>query len=88
LKQFREKNARSRLSVFGYFGEFLLGVYMLGMSITSHGIASVLWSQWLIFAIGIILISHSLYLIFRFYYDKRWMHVLELLFSDAKETEE
>ena len=86
LKHFRAKNAPNRLSYFGYICEFIAGVSLLGMSITSIKISVLIWAQWLTMILGIIVLSHSLFLIFRFHYDKRWMNILELLLSEPKET--
>jgi hypothetical protein len=85
LKQFKAKNAPNRLSYFGYICEFIAGGCLLGLSITSFMVSALLWAQLLSLLLGIIVLSHSLYLIFRFHYDKHWMKILELLLSKSKE---
>jgi hypothetical protein len=85
LKQFRAKNAPNRLSYIGYICEFIAGGCLIGLSITSFKVTTLIWAQWLTLILGIILLSHSLYLIFRFHYDKRWINILESLLSESKE---
>lgn len=87
LKQFRIKNASNRFSYIGYIGELLVGIFTLGLSISLPKLHDLLWPQWLLLTIGILLIAHSLYLIFRFHYDKRIIGILELLLSDSKNVE-
>jgi hypothetical protein len=85
LKQFRAKNAPNRLSYIGYICEFIAGGCLLGLSITSFNVSTLIWAQWLSLILGIIVLSHSLYLIFRFHSDKRLINILELLLSESKE---
>jgi hypothetical protein len=83
LKQFRETNARGRFTTIGYAMEFLGGIGLLGGRMFVPRIPSVLWSDMIFFAIGIFLLSHSLYLQFRSRYDKKVISILERILSDA-----
>ncbi|MGH2568963.1 MAG: hypothetical protein ACRDGA_11540 [Bacteroidota bacterium] len=87
LKQFRQKNAPNRLSYIGYIGELLVAVYLLGQSITIKADAP-LWAAWVFLAFGLALLSHSLYLIFRYHNDKRVIAILEALFSESDKAKE
>jgi uncharacterized membrane protein YhaH (DUF805 family) len=85
MKQFRKKNASHGFFYFGYISQFILGVYIIGLCITSQRLSETPWMQWIAIFIGIIVLSQSLYLIFRYHYDKHWMNILELLLSESKE---
>jgi hypothetical protein len=88
LKEFQRLNAPNRFSYFGYLGELFIGAIILGLLVIAKGItASTIFGiphfiDWILFVISLILISHSLYLIFRYHSDKRIRKLLEEILSD------
>jgi hypothetical protein len=94
LKEFQRLNAPSRLSYFGYLGELFLGAMILGQLVISKGITTFTvfgiphFIDWAFFIISLILISHSLYLIYRYHSDKKIRKLLETILSDSKSLSE
>ena len=77
LKKFEQLNAPNRFSYFGYLGELFLGAIILGQLLIVKGLENITiagiphFVEWVSFIISLVLISHSLYLIFRYHSDKR-----------------
>jgi hypothetical protein len=90
IKEFQRLNAPSRLSYFGYLGEFFLGCLILGQMIISDSSGSLTifgipdFVKWVLFIVAVVLISHGLYLIFRFHSDKRIRKILESILSETE----
>ena len=89
LKKFERLNAPSRFSYFGYLGELFLGAILLGQLLIVKGMEKITiagiphFAEWTLFIIGLVLVAHALYLIFRYHSDKRLRKVLEHILSDA-----
>ena len=87
LKKFQLLNAPSKFSHFGYLGELFLGAIILGLLLITKGMANITiagiphFAEWILFIISLVLISHSLYLIFRYHSDKRVRKILENILS-------
>lgn len=94
LKEFQRLNAPSRFSYFGYLGELFLGAIILGQLVINRGFMTITvfgipyFVNWALFVISLILISHSLYLIFRYHSDKRIRKILEVVLSDTNKKSE
>ena len=94
LKKFERLNAPSRLSYFGYLGELFLGILILGQLFIVKGMEKITiagiphFVEWALFIIGLVLISHALYLIFRYHSDKRVRKILEQVLLDASKQSE
>jgi len=94
LKKFERLNAPSIFSYLGYLGELFLGVIILGLLLITKGIADITIAglphilEWILFIISLALISHALYLIFRYHSDKRVRKILEKILSDASKLSE
>ncbi len=94
LKTFQHLNAPSKFSYFGYLGEFFLGVIILGLLLITKGMANITiagishFAEWILLVISLVLISHALYLIFRYHSDKRVRKILEKILSDANKQSE
>lgn len=86
LKHFQTLNMPSRFSLFGFVVEFLVGASLLAGGILKETPASVIWASWLLFGMGLLLFSHSLFLIFRYYYDKRFIGLLEQVLTEPDES--
>jgi hypothetical protein len=89
LKKFQHLNAPNKFSYFGYLGEFFLGAIILGLLLITKGIANITiagiphFVEWILFIVSLVLISHALYLIFRYHSDKRVRKILEKILSDV-----
>ena len=94
LKKFERLNAPSIFSYLGYLGELFLGAIILGLLLITKGIADITIAglphilEWILFIISLALISHALYLIFRYHSDKRVRKILEKILSDASKLSE
>ena len=94
LKKFERLNAPSIFSYFGYLGELFLGAIILGLLLITKGMADITiagiphFVEWVLFIISLVLISHALYLIFRYHSDKRVRRILEQILSDASKQSE
>jgi len=94
LKKFEHLNAPSKFSYFGYLGEFFLGAIILGLLFLSNGMANITvagiphFVEWILLVISVVLISHAVYLIFRYHSDKRVRKILEKILSDASKQSE
>jgi hypothetical protein len=94
LKKFEHLNAPSRFSYFGYLGEMFLGAIILGLLLITNGMANITiagvphFAEWSLFVISLVLISHSLYLIFRYHSDKRVRKILEQILSEVSKQSE
>jgi hypothetical protein len=86
LKQFRDKNVGSQFSFIGFVAELLAGGGLLVGSVFTPKENSVMWSYWVFFVLGLLLFSHSLFLIFRYYYDKRFINLLEQILAAPDEV--
>lgn len=94
LKKFEHLNAPSKFSYFGYLGELFLGAIILGLLLIVKGMekSTIIgiphFAEWILFIIALVLISHALYLIFRYHSDKRVRKILEEILSNiSKESE-
>jgi hypothetical protein len=91
LKKFEHLNAPNRFSYFGYLGELFIGVIILGQLLITKGLENITifgiphFAEWALFIISVVLISHSLYLIFRYHSDKRLRKVLEKILADINQ---
>ena len=83
LKHFQTINMPSRFSLVGFIGEFICGASLLAGGVLSEKNPSVMWSYWFFFVLGLILFSHSLFLIFRYHYDKRFIGLLEQVLTES-----
>lgn len=89
IKEFQRLNAPSRLSYFGYLGEFFLGCIIMGQLVISDSTGSLTmfgiphFVKWVLFIVAVVLISHGLYLIFRFHSDKRIRKILESILAET-----
>ena len=89
LKEFQRLNASSRFSYFGYLGELFVGAIILGQLVIAKGMMTVAvfgiphFAAWTLFIISMIVISHALYLIFRYHSDKRIRKILEVVLDDT-----
>ena len=81
MKEFERKNASSRFSYIGYWGEFLVGIFALGMLIISRAPGTQSVAQAVYYLLGIALMFQGLYLIIRFKMDKRIKLLLEAILS-------
>jgi hypothetical protein len=81
LREFERKNAPSRLSLVGYWGEFLAGLLFLGEFIISPTPGAPLIVLWLFYVFGVALAFQGFYLIIRFKLDKRIKLLLEAMLS-------
>ena len=83
IKEFERKNAPSRLSYFGYWGELILGVVLLGrlIIIPIEQSQFIPFIPWVFFAFSIFLTCHGLYLLVRYNLDKRFRLLLEAVLS-------
>jgi uncharacterized protein YybS (DUF2232 family) len=94
LEKFKRLNAPSRFSYFGYLGELFIGAIMLGQLLIVKGLEKITiagiphFAEWTFFIIGLVLISHALYLIFRYHSDKRVRKILEQILSDERKQSE
>jgi hypothetical protein len=94
LKKFERLNAPSKFSYFGYLGELFLGAIILGLLLITKGMANITiagiphFAEWILFIISLVLISHSLYLIFRYHSDKRVRKILEKILSEVSKQSE
>jgi hypothetical protein len=94
LKKFERLNAPSIFSYLGYLGELFLGAIILGLLLITKGMADITiagiphFVEWILFIISLVLISHALYLIFRYHSDKRVRKILEQILSDASKRSE
>ncbi len=86
LKHFQTLNMPSRFSLFGFVIEFIVGASLLAGGILRETPPSVMWASWVFFGMGLLLFSHSLFLIFRYYYDKRFIGILEKVLTDSDES--
>ena len=89
LKKFERLNAPSIFSYLGYLGELFLGAIILGLLVIAKGVAEITIAgiphaaSWILFMLSAVLISHALYLIFRYHSDKRVRRILEKVLSGA-----
>jgi hypothetical protein len=94
LKKFEHLNAPSKFSYFGYLGELFLGAIILGLLLITNGMLDITiagiphFVEWILLVISLVLISHALYLIFRYHSDKRVRKILEKILSDASKQSE
>jgi hypothetical protein len=94
LKKFERLNAPSIFSYLGYLGELFLGAIILGLLVITKGMADITiagiphFAEWILLIISLVLISHALYLIFRYHSDKRVRKILEKILSDARKKPE
>jgi hypothetical protein len=94
LKKFEHLNAPSKFSYFGYLGELFIGAIILGLLLIVKGMEKITisgiphFAGWIFFIIALVLISHALYLIFRFHSDKRVRKILENILSDISKQSE
>ena len=94
LKKFQHLNAPSKFSYFGYMGELFVGAIILGLLLISKGMANITiagiphFGEWIFFIISLVLISHALYLMFRYHSDKRVRKILETILSDISKQSE
>jgi uncharacterized membrane protein YgdD (TMEM256/DUF423 family) len=85
LKNFQKKNASSRFAMAGYIVELLVGASLLAGNVFRENYSSVMWAGWVLFFLGLLLFSQGLYLIFRHYYDKRFIKILEQVLNEPNE---
>ena len=94
LKEFQRLNSPSRFSYFGYLGELFLGAIILGQLVISKGITTLTlcgiqhFVDWALFIISLILIAHSLYLVYRYHSDKKIRKLLETILTDSNSLSE
>jgi hypothetical protein len=83
IKEFERKNAPSKTSYFGYWGELLLGTLFLGRIIIMpiQHLEGFVFIPWLFFALAVYLILQGSYLILRYNIDKRFRLLLEAVLS-------
>jgi hypothetical protein len=81
IREFERKNAPSRFSYAGYWGEFLAGLLFLGKLIISPTPDAPLIALWVLYVFGVALAFQGLYLIIRFKMDKRIKLLLEAMLS-------
>jgi hypothetical protein len=81
LREFERKNAPSRLSLVGYWGEFLAGLVALGQAIILPIPNAYVIASYALYVIGTVLAFHGFYLIIRFKMDKRFKLLLEAMLS-------
>ena len=83
IKEFERKNAPSKTSYVGYWGELLLGTLFLGRLIIMpiQQLEGFAFIPWLFFALAICLILQGSYLILRHSIDRRFRLLLETVLS-------
>jgi hypothetical protein len=81
LKEFERNNASRKSSYLGYWGEFLVGIVLLGKIVAWPTPDFPLLGQVTYYLFGIALTSQGFYLILRFKFDKRIRLLLEAVLS-------
>ena len=81
IREFESKNASSRFSYAGYWVEFFLGVFFLGLVNISRSPDPQFVAQVVYYLFGIAFTFQGLYLIIRFNTDKRMKLLLEAMLS-------
>jgi hypothetical protein len=81
LEEYDRKNAVNRLSLWGYWMEFLAGGGLIGQLVVVQVSNRPNWLGWTFLTLGLALIVHSVYLLFRSAIDKRLSAILRGLLS-------
>jgi hypothetical protein len=82
VKNFEQVNNPSRFSYAGWWGEALLGAWLMGWNVARPSPPEFPWWGGLsIFIIGLALLIQGLLLIFRHHLDKRYRLLLEAILS-------
>jgi hypothetical protein len=87
ILDFERKNAPDRTKYWGYFGELLVGIMILGQIVLKQHIELSIQIEWILFTLSMLLIVHSIYLIVIYDINKKMRLIIEsLLSTDNQET--
>lgn len=81
LEEYDQRNAVTRLALWGYWLEFLAGGGLIGQLVVVQVSNRPNWLGWTFLVLGLALIVHSVYLLFRYAIDRRLSAILRGLLS-------
>lgn len=81
LEEYDQRNVVTRLALWGYWLEFLAGGGLIGQLVVVQVSDRPNWLGWTFLSLGLALIVHSVYLLFRYAIDKRLSTILRGLLS-------
>ena len=80
IKVFEQRNHPSRMSYFGWWGEVVLGAWLMGWNVVNPA-RQVPWAALVFFFLGLGLLVQGALLIFRHHLDRRYRLLLEAILS-------